>query len=91
MTAECGLIATCSYVMCSVTSYVCIQIAVCLSKAPLLLRENLEDKLLPLCDYLNSIGLDLDKQRRIVTWWAYIFHWHSHLFAAGPHAMFLTI
>ena len=68
MTAESGLIATCCDVMCSHTSYVCMQIAVCLSKAPFLLRENLEDKLLPLCDYLNSIGLDLDKQRRIVTW-----------------------
>lgn len=46
----------------------CVQIAVCLSKAPLLLRENLEDKLLPLCEYLNSIGVDLQKQRLIVTW-----------------------
>ncbi|CAK0784395.1 hypothetical protein CVIRNUC_007599 [Coccomyxa viridis] len=44
------------------------QIAVCLAKAPQLLKENLEEKLLPLCEYLNSIGLDLPKQRLIVTW-----------------------
>ena len=45
-----------------------VQIAVCLAKAPQLLKENLEEKLLPLCEYLNSIGLDLPKQRLIVTW-----------------------
>ncbi len=45
-----------------------VQIAVCLSKAPVLLTQNLEDKLLPLCDYLNRIGLDLSKQRTLVTW-----------------------
>ena len=45
-----------------------MQIAVCLSKAPQLLRQNLEEKLLPLCEYLNSIGLDLKKQRLVVTW-----------------------
>ena len=45
-----------------------VQIAVCLSKAPVLLVQNLEEKLLPLCDYLNSIGLDLRKQRTLVTW-----------------------
>ncbi len=40
----------------------------CLSKDPQLLRANLEEKLLPLCDYLNIIRLDLNKQRLIVTW-----------------------
>lgn len=45
-----------------------MQIAVCLSKAPQLLIQNLEEKLLPLCEYLNSIGLDLKKQRLVVTW-----------------------
>ena len=45
-----------------------VQIAVCLSKAPVLLAQNLEDKLLPLCDYLNRIGLDLRRQRTLVTW-----------------------
>lgn len=45
-----------------------MQIAVCLSKAPQLLNQNLEEKLLPLCEYLNSIGLDLKKQRLVVTW-----------------------
>ncbi len=51
--------------------YCAVQIAVCLSKAPLLLSQNLEDKLLPLCDYLNRIGLDLKKQRTLVTWYAH--------------------
>ena len=35
----------------------------------MLLSQNLEDKLLPLCDYLNRIGLNLEKQRTLVTWY----------------------
>ena len=35
----------------------------------MLLSQNLEDKLLPLCDYLNRIGLNLQKQRTLVTWY----------------------
>ena len=51
-----------------------MQIAVCLARAPQLLKENLEEKLLPLCEYLNSIGLDLPQQRLIVTWCVFTSH-----------------